>query len=381
MTAINYVEYANKVRDVSNLLNTLKPNMPAFLGLVAAGEAARAEKFEWLEDSIDGFSSDITAFATTGDGTGLTLTSTTNLLAGSILRVTSTLGATKSEQMVVDSVTNSTDIVVTRDYGSTTGVTLLVGDIVKVVSAPVQKGSQFTEGLNFQSGSAFNYTQIFDTTAVVSATDIETAVYGGENAMDYQERQNLEQLLRQLNNAMIYGRKIARTSSAKGAMGGVLQMMEGGNVTDVSGAITSAVINDELEAIFDAGSTSSQFALMCTPNQARKISAFNTSGTNPVLNRDIADTRTGNYVTSFVGDLPVMGGNQVNIIVEPNFPKDQAAIIDLQKTSLHSLGSRSFSSKPVNLDSDGVSKRITGEYTFQMKNAGSAHALLTGLTL
>ena len=380
MTAISYIEYANKVRYVDDLLSTLKPKLPALLSLVNQGESIGAEKYEWLEDTIQDYSSAITAFDTDGDGTGITVASTANLLPGSVLRVESSTGASKTEQLLVSSVDSATEITVVRDYGSTTGVTLVTGDVLLLVSAPVQKGSQFAEGLNFQSDVAFNYTQIFDTTAVVSATDLETMVYGSENAIDYQERQNLEMLLRQLNSAMIYGRKIARTSSAKGAMGGLLQFLEDGNVTAVGGALASSQINTLLKNMFDNGATSSNIALVCAPNQAQKISAFDTSGSTNI-NRDIDDTRTGRYVTNFVGDLPVMGANMARVVVEPNFPKDQLAVVDMDRVSLHALGSRSFTSKPVNADADGVSKRITGEYTVKIKNGTKAHGLLTGLTV
>ena len=379
--SVDYIEYANKVRDVYDLVDYLQPKLPAFLSLVTDGSPVFAQKYEWLEDTIDGWSSSITAFDTTGDGTGITVTDTTNLIAGSILRVETSGGATRSEQLVVASVDSSTEITVTRDYAGTTGVTLVTGDVLVAISVPTQKGSTYQNGINFQSSTAFNYTQIFDTTAIVALSDIESNVYGNENAIDYQERRHLEMLFRHLNNAMIHGVKQERTSTQKGAMGGILQFLAGGNVTAVGGALASSQINVLLENMFNNGAGSSNIGIVCAPNQARKISAFNTSGSNPLLNRDVNDTRTGSYVTSFVGDLPVMGANMAQVVVEPNFPKDQLAVVDMDRVSLHALGNRSFTSKLVGENDDALSKRLIGEYTVKVMNGQKAHGLLTGLTV
>jgi len=50
----------------------------------------------------------------------------------------------------------------------------------------------------------------------------------------------------------------------------------------------------------DAGSVDT---ILCNTNQARKISAFNVGGNNPVVTRD--ETTTGSYVMRFVSDIPV----------------------------------------------------------------------------
>jgi hypothetical protein len=42
---------------------------------------------------------------------------------------------------------------------------------------------------------------------------------------------------------------------------------------------------------------------MCNYEQARKISAFNTSGNNPIISR--SETTAGSYVMQFVSDIPV----------------------------------------------------------------------------
>ena len=49
---------------------------------------------------------------------------------------------------------------------------------------------------------------------------------------------------------------------------------------------------------------------------SRKISAFNTSGNNPITQLSRDEISTGSYVLNFVSDLPVAGGLVSRIIID-----------------------------------------------------------------
>ena len=95
-----------------------------------------------------------------------------------------------------------------------------------------------------------------------------------------------------------------------------------GNVVDAAGApISSTILNNAFEVGADNGADN-MVTLACNPVQARKLSAFNTAGNNPVMTRD--ETVTGSYVVTFVSDQ----GHVANIVADRNFDKDKIAIID-----------------------------------------------------
>lgn len=374
--------YSNLKRDLSDMLSTIIKAYPTFLSLVEIGAPALATKHEWLERQMTPTESAISAFDTDGDGTGITVASTAGMRAGSILGVRKATGASVTEQVQVTTVDSTTELTVVRDYGSTTGVTLVVGDILFIVSSPANEGSTGTAQDTGESTAAYNYTQIFERMASVSKTAQAVKIYGVEDALDDKVEEQMLLLMREMNNQAIYGRRVVRSASAQGTMGGILQYLASGNVTAVGGALTATAINGLLEDIFEDGGVSDNYAIVCAQNQARYISALNTAGSNPTVMKQSTDRSFGGYISSWVGDLPVQTGFMANIVVDPNFPKDQLAIVDMNRVKLVPLVDRSLTDEDATLATyDGYSRRVLGEYTMEVKNGTTAHGLLTGLTL
>lgn len=374
-------DFANIKRDLSEAYTKLVASQPTLIGRIRVGSPATQTKHEWLEEQLNPTSSAITSFDVNGDGTGVNVASTAGFTAGDIVRVTTSTGATRTEVMRITSVDSSTDLTVSRDYGGSTGVTLDVGDILVLMSSPKNEGTDpaVTKGTG-EASVVFNYSQIDDEVAKVSKTLQVTGAYGISNALNDAVERKMLQLVRKQNSALIYGRKVARDASNAGSAGGILQFLEGGNVTAVGGALSSAAINNSFEAIFDDGAFSNNYMLVCAENQARKISAFNTSGTNPVSQRAVTDRTTGGYVTTFISDLGAVNGFAADVFVDPNFPKDQLAILDMNRIEVNYL--RPLADEDATLPGgDYFQRRMLHEYTFTIRDGARAHALLTGLTL
>lgn len=375
-------EYQNEVRSVVELFDQLRVSYPTFISLIPAGANAMATKEEWLEDSLSPVATTIGSFDTDGDGTGVNLVSTAGIRAGSILRFTTVADVSRTEQVQVASVDSATDLTVVRDYGSTTGVTLVVGDKVYLVSSPLNEKTTAGSATGQEPDMAYNYTQIFDRVADISKTAQAIKIYGLENALDYQVQVKMTEIMRELNSAAIFGRRVVRSSSAQGSAGGVLQYIEGGNIETTGGAISTAIINNMLEAIFNDGGFSNNYVILCAQNQARKISALNTAGSNPVVQKMNEDRTLGGYISSFVGDLPVMSGFQAKIVVDPNMLKDQIAVVDMNNIEMAWLNDRSLADWDATPQgADYFARRLLGEATFRIKNGTKAHALATGLTV
>ena len=375
-------DYQNLVRDVVEVFDQLRVSFPSLISMIPTGPVARATKHEWLEDSLSPSASAIASFDTDGDGTGINLVSTAGIRAGSILRFSKATGATVTEQVQVASVDSATALTVVRDYGGTTGATLVVGDVAKLVSSPLNESTEAGSSDGQEPTMAYNYTQIFERAAQISKTGQNVDIYGLGDALNYQVNAKMTQIVREMNSALIYGRRVARSSSTQGSAGGILQYLESGNIDATGGPISPTIINNMLEAIFQDGGFSNNYAIVCAENQARKISAFNTSGSNPVISKSADDRTFGGYVSSFTGDLPVMNGFQAKIVVEPNFLADQIAIVDLNSVEMNWLQNRSIKDEDATPNgADFVRRRILGEATFSIKNGTKQHALATGLDL
>lgn len=380
MAYTNSYEFQNEIRDLSGAFDQLVQAYPTLLSLVRVGPAVANNKFEWLEEQLTPTTATIASFDTDGDGTGVNVGDTTGFKAGDIIVAETSAGASRTEVMKIASVDSATDLTIVRDYGSSTGATLATGDVLKLVSRPLAEGTDATAGDGAEAGTAHNFTQIEDEVAKISRTTQQARHYGVENMLNDQVQRKMVSIMRRINNSLIWGYKVERSSSNNGTTGGLLQFLSSGNVNAVSGALTAGEINESLAAIFSDGGYSNNYALVCAENQARKISAFNTSGSNPVVQRQATDRSTGGYISTFVGDLPVQNGFTANVVVDPNFPKDQLAIVDMNRVSIRYM--QTLTDRDATpAGADYFQRRLLTEFGFEIRDGGKAHALLTGLTV
>ena len=124
------------------------------------------------------------------------------------------------------------------------------------------------------------------------------------------------------------------------------------------------------------------YALLANSNQARRLSALNTSGTNPQVN--ITDTpaqRIGRYAKDFVGDIPMIGGTYFGgIFTNLNMPKDQVLILDMDRINFKVMR-KLKEMDAANPGEDVLRTRLLMDLTVEIKNAKQTHAIITGLTV
>lgn len=390
----NHYDLDNIVRDVAPDFMTLIEQSPSFLKLLGGlgtsldimtgAPLVKAHKHEWVNESLSPVKSAIASFDSDGDGTGVNVASTVGFNAGDIVRFESSTGASKTEQARIASVDSATDLTIVRDYAGSTGVTLIVGDVMILVSSPKNESSDAGSGLLIQGTLDYNYTEIFDEIAELSNTSKATYTYDKASSMAHQVMGAMVRLARKIENSVIHGLRLERTSSSvSGTSGGVLQYLKaaGGNINTSGGALGMTHINDTLQSIYDDGGSSDNYVILCSPNQARKISALNTSGTNPVVFKDNTVGQTlGNFVTAFIGDLPVNGGLYAKVFVAQSMVKDQVAILDMNKIQLAVMRGLTMKDATQN-GSDYDKQRLLTELTLQVKNGTKAHGIITGLNL
>lgn len=382
-------DYVNRKRDLSDLFQIIVKSIPVLsalmgaplIGLDGRPIVAKATKHEWLEDSTSPQNFTVNATRAPAGGT-LVLTSTTGVKAGMVFAFSSALGASKTVQLIVDTVTNGTDLAVSV-YAGSSDVQLIATDVAKLIGTPKNESTSADPDAGNEPTTKYNYTQIFDRTAKVSKTAEAVKLYGIESALNYQVGFQLDRLAREVNNALIYGRRVERDLTNPGSMNGILATMEAysDNQVAAGGAdISPTLLNDAFEQGFSNGATSMR-TLVCAENQARKVSAFNTTGNNPIVTRD--EKVAGSYVTSFVSDLTIGGQGQIaQIVVDPNFPKDKILLLETEKIGLVPLETRGFTDENAAQNGDDYyARRILGELTSQMRNAEDSHMEISGLGL
>lgn len=375
-------DYSNNVRSVQTIFEMLVEKQPTFLSLVTRGADAIATKEEWLEDSLTQSTTTVSNVNGDGAGTSITVASAAGLAVGDLLRFETSAGADRGEICKISAISTNTLTLVRRIGGNPgSAVTLAVSDVVIRMSRPLGENTTATAVAGAEPVSNFNYTQIFDRVVTLSATVQAIQNYGNANAMAYQMERKMQEIMFEVNQALIWGERELRTGSVNGAMGGLLSFLRGGNVDTTGGNISAAIINNMLEAVYADGASSNNYAILCNTNQAKRISAFNTAGSNPVVSVPQGSTTTGGYISTFVGNLPVANGPfTARVVVEPSFPKDKIALVDMNRIELAYL--RPFETKDATVNGqDGTAQRIIGELTARIKDGQKAHAIATGLNV
>ncbi len=387
----NSYDFNNPIRDVSEDFDTLIANNPTLLRLAGSlnpnntlnigSPIVTNNTYEWIDDILTAVATTITGFDTDGDGIGINVASTDGIETGSILRFTSSADITKTEQVRVISVDSVTDLTVARDYAGSVHETFAIGDKVFLNSTPRQEGSGVGDTRTQQGDTVINFTEIFDESIRLTRTAQASDTYDNANLMARQQYAAMIRLARKLENALLHGLPLQRSKFDAGTMGGLIHFVNqsGGNVNSTGGIISQTLINDVIEEINGKGGLLSEPVIICSPNQARRISAFNTSGTNPITYRQSGATSTGEFVTSFIGDLPINGnGTVAQVFLAQNMLRDQVLVIDASKFSLRAMSPLTVKTLPEM--TDGTTQRMLTEVTLEVQNAKESHGILTGLT-
>lgn len=372
-------EYVNVKRDLSDAFQQVIQESPVLREMIRIEGQATNTKHEWLEDVVSPQQRTIKAGNnyTAADGV-IELTSNVGVKVGDILEFELASGAMATLKAKVTAVNANGEQISISVYGGSVDQNMAAGTKVFLLSRPKNEATEASADNGYEPSVEYNYTQIFDRTAKVSLTSLEVPKYGIGGALDYQVSRQLLDIAYEMNKTMLRQARVQRSSTEAGTMGGIMWFLKeaAGNSVDANAAaITPSLINDAVEKAKANGATWLSM-ILCHPTQARKISAFNQSGNNPVVER--RDTTTGSYVTTFVSDQ----GDVMTIVADRNFAKNEVAVLDPSKVALVPLQNRQFQDKDATPNgADFVARRIIGEYTLQVKNAAEAHAYIYDLAI
>jgi len=355
--------------------------------------AAKETKYEWLESQltpkswiIDGTVSIWTYWTTVWTAENITFDSTTWLTVWDIVRFID--GSTSSPvwnlQLQIVSITNTT-VATAYIYGATDDIELPTNAIAKFISNPVEENRKvFTAWNNWEPSFEYNYTQIFEEVVELSDTMKKSLTFWNTSDVKSQLKQAMYKIEQKMSEQAIYWRRVKRTGSTtwvKWTFGWIDQYINvsGWNVVDASAvAITPWLINDLWEEIKkDWGSFNS---IVCNYNQARKISAFNSSWSNPMIARN--EITAWSYVMNFVSDLPIAGWLVSQIIVDEKIPNNVVFLIDNTRIALVPMVDRTMNMVDWSVNwQDGETAILRWEYTLVIKDAKYSHGIIKNLAV
>lgn len=370
MAVAQTYDFKDQIRQMQANVDIILTNAPVLLGLVGTGEALTQTKFEWMNDYLNSDIATVTA-AATDSATELTVAAgdarkfAVNALVQNGLEVL--------QVTAVDEVNNK--ITVVRGFDATTPEAITANADVKIISRPRPEGEDtFRKNEINDRLVSFNYSQIFSRYAAVSRTQQQVRTYGVEDEIDYQVNLRLQEMIREMNNSLIYGRKYLGSDQQPRSTGGLFAFAgeQGSYSHDFGGnAIDAKGLNDAVEATFTRGGTVN--TIVCAPNVARQITKLG----GDTIRTSRQDTATGYQILSFVSDLP--GGAISNVVVDLNMPKDRALLLDVNNIKTRYL-TPTYDQDATLPGGDYFSRVIRAELGFEIKNAKESIAVLSNIS-
>ena len=152
---------------------------------------------------------------------------------------------------------NADKITVQRGYDSTKAEAITAGGELKVIARPRPEGEDaFRKNEIDDRLVSHNFSQIFSRYASVSRTQQQVNTYGVSNELDYQVNLRLQEMIREANTSLIYGRRNGGSPTQPRTTGGLFAFtgIEGSHKQDFKGnEIAAKPLNDAVEQVFTRG--------------------------------------------------------------------------------------------------------------------------------
>lgn len=342
-----------------------------------------AQKYEWLENQLSPELWTINGQVPVWANKTIVVDDSSGIMVGQIIRFkdptsNSPIG---NLQVKVTSITNATTFEASV-YGSTTDVIIPDNAIANFVNRPIKENNKnFIAENDHQLDQEYNYFQNFEVSVELSDTALNTASYSNITGLTQQMTQGMYKFNQQISEGVFYGQRVQRTTTENGTFGGIESFIDvvDGNVVDAWGAaITPKLINDLGVEIKKQGGSFN--AIMTNFEQARAISAFNTSGNNPITQTSLDERRAGSVIMEFQSDLPIEGGIISRIIVDEKVPNNKIYLVDTNKIALVPYTNRWIRLvEGTQRGQDGVTALLRAELTLAVQDAKYSHGVLKNL--
>jgi hypothetical protein len=360
MVKIYDASLIGKKQSVQDELLLLNAHQTPLLSLLGFSEAVTQTNHQWFEDEMFADESTVVG-AVTNVATTVTVANAEPFRVGHVVKV-------GDELMLVTAIAGAV-LTVTRGYASTTAAA--INDATKIEVQFVEG----TEGANARAArykarvQKSNNTQIFDDSIEISGTAQAVTQFGISDLYEYEKQKKQLELALQLEKALING--VAYTNGQVRQMKGIRQFIQS-NVTNVSGALTMAAVNDLSQKIYEAGgfATGGDYKVIVGAKQKRNLSLLDTNKVQ--ISR--GENSRGEVVDKLINDF-----GEFEIALNNNLAADELLFVDANRMAIRPLVGREFFHKYLGEVGDATSGMLVGEYTLEFKQE-KAHGRLKGLS-
>lgn len=360
---------ANKHPLVSLLTNVGRVwDGKAWQGSSIAKASTGNPEFKWFEDVYGGRYAKATATSST---TELHVPSAYIFTVGDIIK-----NARTGENMLVGTVAtggDTTELTVTRAYGTTVQADVAVGDGLFIVGNASAENTGARNANTTVASSQSNYTQIFKTSIAVSGTESAANLYGGRDLPYLRAKKGTEHAL-DIERAFWFGEKKSDTGPIR-TTGGVLEFINAGNsyIQNQGGSLTAPDLNTFLREAFTYGNNRKMLFA-----GGLVLQAINEIARGQISTK-VGDTTYGIKVSEWQTAF-----GTVDIVHTPLFVEDYAGsafLLDMECFRYRYMDGRDtkLHTNVQAPDVDGIVDQYITEAGLERKQA-PRHALLKGVT-
>lgn len=375
--------------DLSDVLSAILKKESALIGripVISAGEAAAKDTtHKWPEDSLAPNSVTVAedVFSAGDPATGADLVVAAGhgyrCRVGALLKDTE---AGKTEVLQVTAIAGSAALTITRGYGSTDAEAHELDCTLRVIGSPIQENKPAAAADDIWSKDpteAENYTQLFERTVTGGDTLkrlAENGMIAGIKAwMKHQLELRTEELKEELADTIING--IISTSAGSDtvyrSMMGIVEFLSqtGSLLDDTVEDFDEDCANAMVKSAWDEGAKPDMLVV-----SSALVSAVNKWETDRVRMAN-DEQKAGREITRWRSEL----GMEFPIVPDRYVAEDVAALLDSKGIRLLPLVGDAWHVEKMARTGRFDTWQMSGQYTLELRNALTGHALHTNLTV
>jgi hypothetical protein len=368
--------------DVSDLVTLVSPHETPLLDhLGDPRQPATSIVHEWLEDAlvpnVDTIDDD--DFGNPTSTTAFKVAHPERFRAGDQVRVDES-----GETMLVTAVSGAT-LTVVRAYGGGPASAISDGGRLTNLGHAALEGDDAPPPRHTHRARRSNVTQIFTASVEVSGSQLAVNTIGVRDELDYQKVNRLSELLRDLENSVINGKRNAATpqgdASTRRTMRGIVDTLAEQSFTSGSDGFPAGETIDSQPHFLDEHQLNTALRLIWERSSSRVdtlvVNAFQKRRINTFLEgtrrHTAASTRYRDLVDVYESDFGVC-----RVVMSRWAPRGSVLLLDSTRLAVTPLTGRSFHFKRLAAVGDREAGQIIGEYMLELRNA-EAHGVIRGL--
>ncbi len=336
-------------------------------------------KMGWLDMRIDAASDPITAEAAGG-------VTTLPMMDGSKFRAGMLLSPTGSDEVILVESVSGNNLTVVRGFGGTTAATIADTTVLTIDSVSREENSQAENDGIYQPENVENFFQTMDTAIEMSRRSLATLQYGNTNDLNFQLQERINQLVIQMDRALVRGRKATATIAGKERtfVGGIRYFLDQAgaiNTDNAAAALTLDAINELNAEIVSRGGMANTIAVGI--KQARVLQSLVGS---KYSSQRLADwSNDEGALMRLPTDLPLIG-NVNQIVIDTNLSDDELVIFDAGMISVKPMAQNNAgetgtwqTKDATQPGQDGERVRVLGDFAFEIRNSKTHMARLSNI--